>query len=1365
VLPVFLVFLKVPRSRSVSSSKKWGVDLNSAVTGAKESEDFEREHALELAVELLGQLLRATADQIDTAIQHALEKLGVFLKIDRSYVFRIKAGANGEVIDNTHEWCAPDIAQSEPLNRDLPSELIAPWNERWSRNDVIEISDVNALCTGSALKDHLQRQGVRSLLAVPLHSGEARSGFVGFDTVRQNRVFTHAEIQLLRSVADAIGAALARVDATAEIAAARNLMAEAHDRLKTTLGALSELVVEVDSAGRYVGVYTGDPDQMMVPPDQLIGSTHEEVMPPEIAALNRRAMAEVDASGRSGPHMFWANTPRGRRRYAVTVSARPPERPGGEKGYVFVARDTTEEWRLAAEAERLGLIARRMTDLVMIIGIDDCIEWVNPAFEARTGWSLDEVRGRRPPDILHAPATDQSEVSRIKKDMQAGHAVRGELLNQTRDGVLFWTDIDLQPLRDADGNLTGYVSIETDITERKQQAEMLENLAHEATEARARLEMAVEALPDAFVYFDADDRMVLCNTRYRSMFPESGQTIGPGVSYEAMLRAVAESGEVPEAVGFEEAWIQERLLHRETASVSLDRQLAGKWIRTIERKTPDGGCVGMRIDVTEIKEAERRLAEIIDGAEAGTWEWNIPHGTNVVNARWAEIVGYTLDELGPLTIEVWRSLVHRADLAAADAIIRRVFTREIAHFEYELRMRHKAGHWVWVMSRGRVVRWCSDGKPEVMAGVHIDMTALKRAEERLGEIIDAAAAGIWELDITAGTKHVNERWAEMIGYTRAEIADRPHFGFFDFLHPDDLQMLMKQHDTKLTDGTDRFSNEIRLRHKAGHWVWVLSRGRVTTRDSSGRPLKLAGIHLDITARMQLQSQLAAERDYLASLMDASVSGITALDDEGRIIFANRGAERILGLDASEIDGIRYNDPVWQIAALDGRPFPPESLPFTRVMVENRIVRDVRFSIAWPDGSRRMLSVNAAPIRAEGLDIRVVCSISDITKQVAAENELRDVAERAEAANRSKSLFLANMSHEIRTPLNGVLGMAHMLEDELTSPRHLDMLATIRESGETLLGVLNDVLDMSKIEAGKLALEIEPFEPAALAYQVESVHRVVASGKGLELNLSVERSAHGRRLGDSGRLAQILHNLVGNAVKFTETGRVDICLQVDATDALVLEVSDTGIGMTPEQIARIFKEFEQADGTVTRRFGGTGLGMSIVKRLVDLMAGEISVKSTLGLGTTVRLRLPLPHAGEIPAPAEPQKEASVAGLRVLAADDNRTNRKILAALMQKLGVEVVLAEDGRAALEAWQPDRFDLYLLDISMPELDGIAALSELRARESMFAHRKVPAIAITANVMSHQVETYLRAGFKGYVGKPFRGNDLVAAIMNAIAA
>ncbi|MGY6547687.1 MAG: PAS domain S-box protein [Roseinatronobacter sp.] len=1312
---------------------------------------------------LLGQLLRASPAGIDAAIQDALEKLVLFSRLDRGYVFRLRDAPRSECIENTHFCSAEDPDTARALIEALSPGLRAFWQEKGLQSEAMLVDDVAQLAEGSPLRVCLQAQGVRSVYLLPLRSSGEISGFAGFDTRHHLRGLARSEVDLLEAVADAIGAALARADATRDLATARAQMAQAHDRLKTTLGALSEIVVEVDASGRYEAVYTADPDQMMVPTEQLIGRTHEQVLPAEIAALNRRAMAEAVEKGHSGPHPFWAQTQRGRRRYTMTVAVRPPDRPDVEPGFVFVARDTTEDWRLAAEAERLGLIARRMTDLVMIIGPDDLIEWVNPAFETRTGWSLEEVRGRKPSEILHTDITDQTEVARIKAEMMAGRPVRSELASRTRSGDVFWTDIDLQPLRDSDGVLTGYVSIETDITERRAQAEALKRLADEATEARARLEMAVEALSDAFVYFDAEDRMVLCNGRYHQMFPQAKGAIKPGVTYETMLRQVTYSGEIPEATGREEEWIAERLAQHRDATGVLDRQMAGKWIRSIDRKTPDGGRVAMRIDITELKEAERRLADIIEGAEVGTWEWNLPLGTNEINARWAEMVGYALEELLPITIDVWRGLLHPGDLASAEAQLTRVFEGGISHFEYEFRMRHKMGHWVWVLSRGRVVRQLRDGSPEVMAGVHIDITALKRAEARLEEIINAAEAGTWELDLVTGDKRVNARWFAMLGYTREELSDRPHYGFRDLIHPDDMDMLMRQH-AQIVAGQDSFANEIRLKHKDGQWVWLLSRGRVTGRDNDGRPLRIAGIHLDITDRMDLQAQLSAERDYLASIMDTTVSGIAALDAQGRIIFTNRGAERILGLEGRAAEGVPYDDLCWGISALDGGDFRSEDLPFARAISENRIVHDVRFSVIRRDGTRRMLSVNAAPIKTEGLAVRVVCSIEDITEQVGTENELRDAVLRAEAANKTKSLFLANMSHEIRTPLNGVLGMAQILEDELSDPQHLDMLATIRGSGETLFRVLNDVLDMSKIEAGKLTLEEVIFTPADLVRQVESAHRPAAATKGLALNVSLDAPAQSPRHGDPSRLAQILQNLVSNAIKFTEKGSVDVDLRSDGGDTLQLVVRDTGIGMTAEQAVRVFEDFEQADGTVTRRFGGTGLGMSIVKRLVDLMGGDIAVDSTPGVGTTVRVRLDLRLAVEAPTHRRPPEGRSIAGLRILAADDNLTNRTILKSLMSRLGVDLTITEDGQAAVDAWQPDRFDLYLLDISMPRLDGIGALAELRRCERATGQTMRPAIAITANVMAHQVADYQRAGFQEHVGKPFRQDDLVAAIANVLA-
>ncbi len=1321
---------------------------------------------LGLVVDLLGELLRARPEGLDKCIASALARLGRFCGMDHAPVLRSIVQAGQTRVAQAHAWQGAGVDAGCLSQGALPDAVMAGWLEQLQAGTPVSIADVGALPDHRSEKAPLQRLGVQALFLLPVRTGAQVTAALAFEARTKRHRLCAEALSPLQSVADGIGAALTRIDEAAQTAATRAELAEAHDHLKTTLGSLQELVLEVDAEGRVLDVHTADPGQMMTPRDKLIGRTPEEANPPDIAALTRRAMAEVDAHGRSGPHPFWVNTPRGRRRYALTVSPRASHRPDRPPGYVFVSRDITEEWRLTREAERLGLIARRMTDLVMVIGLDSRIEWVNPAFEARTGWHLEEVRGRTPAEVLHTAYTDTAVLARIDAAMDAGQPVRAELINRTRTGQTFWTDIDMQPLHDSAGTLTGFVSIETDITERKSQAAALEQLAQEATEARNRLEMALTALPDAFAFYDAQDRLVMCNRRHRELYPNSADLMVPGTPFSTIFRAAVERGDILVPEGDVESLLASRLAAYGTPGQALERQLpSGIWQRVIDFATADGGRVAMAIDITELKQAERRLSDIIQGARAGTWEWHIPSGEIQINDHWAEMLGYRKQDLVPLKVMDWLPMIHSGDFPNSDAGVRAILAGKAEHFESVVRMRHKDGHWVWVQSRGRVARWAADGSPEVMAGIHLDISALKRAEERLEEIIDAASAGTWELDLTTEEKRVNARWAEMLGYSIAELADRPHYGFFELAHPDDLETLLAQHRDHLARGTDHFANEIRMRHKDGHWVSVLSRGRVTLRDDAGHPLKIAGIHLDVTERMRLATQLTAERDYLSRLMETSASGITALDGNGRIIFANREAERILGADAATICKRNHDDPRWSITALDGSPIPPRDMPFFRTMAEGRTQRDLRLAIMRPDGQRRILSINAAPVQAPGLAVRVVCSTSDITEQVAAEAALRSAAERAEAANEAKSRFLANMSHEIRTPLYGVLGMAQILEDELTEPRHQEVLATIRASGEMLLGVLNDVLDMSKIEAGKLTLERIRFIPAELARRIAAMHQPRAAEKGLDFAIHAGPWAEAPRLGDEGRLAQILHNLVGNALKFTESGSVRVMLQPGPGDRVRLSVRDTGIGMSAEQLSRVFEDFEQADGTVTRRFGGTGLGMSIVRRLVTMMDGEIAIDSAEGKGTAVQVTLPMPLAPEAPAPATADAEVMLQGLQVLAADDNRTNRTILGAMLTSLGADVVLVDDGRAAVSAWAAGRFDIYLLDISMPELDGISALAALRAREAAAGLIAAPALAITANAMSHQVTEYLQAGFSGHLAKPFRRTDLAQALEGALAA
>jgi len=378
---------------------------------------------------------------------------------------------------------------------------------------------------------------------------------------------------------------------------------------------------------------------------------------------------------------------------------------------------------------------------------------------------------------------------------------------------------------------------------------------------------------------------------------------------------------------------------------------------------------------------------------------------------------------------------------------------------------------------------------------------------------------------------------------------------------------------------------------------------------------------------------------------------------------------------------------------------------------------------------------------------------------------------AEAANQAKSQFLANMSHEIRTPLNGVLGMAQAMEHDPLTPMQRERLSVIRKSGDVLLAILNDVLDLSKIEAGKLELESAPFELDELARGAHAAFTAIANDKGLSFDLKVARDAGGTYVGDSTRVRQILYNLVSNALKFTETGSVKVSLSA-LDQGFCIKVEDTGIGIDPSRVAYLFQKFEQADATTTRRFGGTGLGLSICRELVHLMGGSIAVDSVVGRGSTFSVSLPLARSSEAVVKASAMKTGEEAQpalgertLRVLAAEDNPVNQLVLKTLLHQAGVHPLLVDDGSAALEAWEKEDWDLILMDMQMPVMDGLDATRAIRARETETGRARTPIIALTANVMSHQIATYLEAGMDLFVGKPIEISELFGAMEAALNA
>jgi signal transduction histidine kinase len=376
--------------------------------------------------------------------------------------------------------------------------------------------------------------------------------------------------------------------------------------------------------------------------------------------------------------------------------------------------------------------------------------------------------------------------------------------------------------------------------------------------------------------------------------------------------------------------------------------------------------------------------------------------------------------------------------------------------------------------------------------------------------------------------------------------------------------------------------------------------------------------------------------------------------------------------------------------------------------------------------------------------------------------LEEARAQALAANEAKTAFLAMMSHELRTPLNGVLGMANALAATDLDRKQADYLDMIVQSGDGLLAILNDILDLSKIEAGKLELETIGFDLHKLGRQLFLLWSETARVKGVELRLDIDPGTPAWVSGDPTRVRQVLQNLISNALKFTDAGQVAVHIAQAPGGGIAIAVSDTGIGMSEDQLARLFQAFSQAEASTTRRFGGTGLGLSICRRLTDMMGGEITVESRLGEGSCFRVRLPL-AATAAPDDVGEAQVVTLEGRRVLVVDDNHVNQTVARAVLEAGGAEVAVADDGARALQRLAAEAFDVVLMDVRMPVMDGPEALARIRRGEA--GRRDIPVIALTADAMSGDTEGLTAQGFDAVHPKPIQPAALLFAVSAACAS
>ncbi|WP_395444483.1 ATP-binding protein [Caulobacter sp. UC70_42] len=508
---------------------------------------------------------------------------------------------------------------------------------------------------------------------------------------------------------------------------------------------------------------------------------------------------------------------------------------------------------------------------------------------------------------------------------------------------------------------------------------------------------------------------------------------------------------------------------------------------------------------------------------------------------------------------------------------------------------------------------------------------------------------------------------------------------------------------------------------------------------------------EVRARLSAQQALETAQN-LSSFFEVSADMLCIRDMEGRFVKVNRAWETVLGYPVETLEGACL------LSLLH-----PDDLEATRANMDradsNGDVNGFVNRYRRADGSYCQLEWRS---RRRG-DL-VFGVARDVTERLRIEAEMAEARHAAEAANKAKSDFLANMSHEIRTPLNGVIGIAAALGETALTPQQTEMVALIRRSGETLERLVSDILDVSKIEAGQMTIQAQAFDLGAVLDGLLDVARLRAEEKGVDIRVERSATAQGAFLGDSVRIGQVLNNLLSNAVKFTDRGEVAVRIDVDDTGGgqasrLCVEVEDTGVGFDAAKAQMIFQRFSQADSTITRRFGGSGLGLSISKALVEMMGGEITAKSSPGAGSLFRVVLPLDRTEAAAAAADdlavPATRAQ--GLRVLLAEDHPINQRVVQLILEPCGATVTVVENGAQAVEAMASQVYDVVLMDMQMPVMDGLAATRAIRGLEA--PGRRTPIIMLSANAMAGHRQDALLAGADLHVAKPIT----VAALLDGI--
>lgn len=1007
------------------------------------------------------------------------------------------------------------------------------------------------------------------------------------------------------------------------------------------------------------------------------------------------------------------------------------------------------------ELKRLSLVASANKKGIIFINGQGQINWSNEGFLKMTGFSMEEVLGITPIDRCIGPKSDGATLKRIRNSFWTGASFDEEVIHYRKDGSWFWGRVIGQPIFNDKGQVEEYFSIIEDISEKK------------AVEAQIRiLSSVVEKNINPIIILDAKGKVSWCNQAFTDqtgyLLEEALNRMphkllaGPETNRKSVYELISRMAEQLPVLA-------EMVIYNK-AGYAYWAKISGQPL--FNEKSEFNGYFLVKENISnekkaqeQIRQADSRIRKILE--QIGDNVWVQDFETNHIN--FSKPFNSLLEKaLKPEEVAAeWYSHIYEEDKPLLVAITQKIRSGEMERFYIEYRLQLENGKTKWVLERGIVTEKDYYGRPLKMVGTHTDITLIKKTETELKRRISQFQSlsenipGVifeyeFRTDGSEGYRYISPSMKKIFG-----IEPEAFFDYNRFVHPDDQDEIAVQM-MKVRTATEPFYNESRVILPDGSIRWRAISASFSYVDDKGSKV-FVGFMSDITDRKIADEMIRSNEEKYRTIIKNMKLGLMEVDLDEKIRFVNQTFCDMCGYTPDELYGMKAST----LFLKDD--------DIVRMEMKNEARRSgltdaYEITIYRKNGESRWWLISGAPqFNDRGELIGTIGIHLDITDQKKIEQELIFARESAEESSKVKEHFLANMSHEIRTPLNAILGMSGQLSKTLLNQRQQFFLDIINTSADNLLVIINDILDLSKISAGKLQLESIGYDAKEVVNRVLRVVSHKAQEKGLQLERVLpEKELEPVLIGDPYRLNQVLLNLMTNAIKFTEKGKVSLGLYVhrtsDREQELCFSVSDTGIGMEQHFIDKLFDQYTQAYDSVSRKYGGTGLGMSITRELVTLMGGTISVVSQVGSGTTidVNIRFPIGTAADLPVIEETAYNADfLDGKQILVVDDNEMNRLLATTILQQFGAAVDEVESGEDAIKAVRQKSYDLVLMDIQMPEMNGHEATAVIRKEQG----NQLPILALTANAIKGEREKCLASGMNDFIAKPFKEEAFLQTI------